>query len=443
MSHILHVGFAEAFAGAIDVERDTVTLLLHRYRVERLPRHVLARFARVAVFDTDDPSDMCGYEKQLDTIVALADDLVAEFGPPQAVVGIFEHTVYPAAVLRDRFGVPGTPAAVALRCRDKVEMKRALRAGGVPAPRFWPVDAATTAAELRTSLAGVAGRLVLKPRAQAGSAGVRVFDSLERVLEHAAATGFPDGHELEEFVDGTVCHLDGVVRDGVVRFLSLCRYVGTCFDFEADGAAVGSVTVDDPETLDRATAFTAAVLDALRLRDSGFHLEAFLTPDGGFTFLEIGCRFGGAGVPAQLKLAAGFDIVRESVLAGTGEPAEWTGPGTMGAAALARRGLRASGILWVPMPSETPARVRRIHGLDTCPDSVVFSEIPAIGAELTRGGFYAAAGKFVLVGPSTLAVQADIETLIATYSVETVAVGAEPLDLAEPAGTAGTAGTAA
>lgn len=85
---------------------------------------MLGPFARVVVSDSDDPSDTTGYERQLDTIIKLADELAVEFGPPRAVVGIFEHTVYPAAVLRERFGLAGTPAEVALRCRDKVEVKR-------------------------------------------------------------------------------------------------------------------------------------------------------------------------------------------------------------------------------------------------------------------------------------------------------------------------------
>src|SRR5690349_6258232 len=361
MSHIMHVGFAEAFSGAVDLDGDdVVTVLLHRYRVERLPEHVLARFDRVAVFDTEDPSDMTGYEQQLDTIVKLADELAAEFGPPRAVVGLFEHTVYPSAVLRDRFDVPGTRAEVALRCRDKVEMKRALRAGDVPVPRFWPVGSGTTPEELRDRLAGVTGRVVLKPRRQAGSVGVRAFASVAEVLDHAAAIGFEDGYELEEYVDGPVHHLDGVVRDGAVRFLSVSRYVGTCLGFEAETVPVGSMTVDDPDVVDRAAAFTAATLTALGLRDSSFHLEAFLTPGGRFVFLEIACRFGGAGVPAQLRLAAGFDIVRESALAGTGDPSEWTGPVTVPPSG------GSTGMLWMPVPGKTRGRVRRIRGLDTC-----------------------------------------------------------------------------
>lgn len=416
MSHILHVGFAEAFADAIEFEHDAVTVLLHRYRVERLPKHVLARFARVAVFDTEDPADMTSYEKELGTILRLADELAAEFGPPRAVVGLFEHTVYPAAVLRDHFGVPGTRAEVALRCRDKVEMKRALQGSDVPVPRFWPVDSSTTAEELQGLLTGVPGRMVLKPRGQAGSVGIGVFPSVAEVLDHAATAGFEEGCELEEFVDGSVCHLDGVVRDGVVRFLSVSRYLGTCLDFKTEAVPVGSVTFDDPDTVDRAATFTAAALNRLHLYDSSFHLEAFLSPSGEFVFLEIACRFGGAGVPTQLRLAAGFDIARESVLAGTGEPSEWAGPRTITAVA---RG--ASGMLWMPIPGNGAGRVRRIHGLDTCPDSVVFSEIPSIAAQLSPDGFYAAAGKFILAGPSTASVQADIEALMSSYAVETTA----------------------
>jgi hypothetical protein len=65
--------------------------------------------------------------------------------------------------------------------------------------------------------------------------------------------------------------------------------------------------------------------------------------------------------------------------------------------------------------------VRRIHGLDRCPDSVVFSEIPSIGAVLDPGTFYAAAGKFILIGSDTASVEADIEALMSNYRVEMVA----------------------
>ena len=150
-------------------------------------------------------------------------------------MGLFEHTVYPAAVLRDHFGVPGTRPQVALRCRDKVEMKRALEGSDVVVPKFWPVQESTTAAELEQLLVGIPGRVVLKPRGQAGSAGVRAFDSVADLLDQAAGAGFENGYEVEEFVEGTVCHLDGVVRDGAVGFLSVSRYLGTCLEFEAEG----------------------------------------------------------------------------------------------------------------------------------------------------------------------------------------------------------------
>jgi biotin carboxylase len=284
----------------------------------------------------------------------------------------------------------------------------------VPVPRFWPVDASTTAAELRHLLADVPGRLVLKPRAQAASMGIRAFGSVAEVLDHAATDGFSDGYELEEFIDGTICHLDGVVRDGVIGFISVSRYLSTCLDWETKAFPIGSVTLDNPQTVTQAAAFAESVLTSLGLRDSSFHLEAFLTPSGEFVFLEIACRFGGGGVPGSLRLFAGFDIVRESVLASAGRPSEWTGAPTITAVAPG-----AAGFLMIPIPGEAPSRVRRIHGLDKCPDSVVFSAIPSIASELRAEGLYPTAGLFVFTGPSTASVEADIRTLASNYSVET------------------------
>jgi hypothetical protein len=190
--------------------------------------------------------------------------------------------------------------------------------------------------------------------------------------------------------------------------------VNTCLDWETKALPVGSVTLDDPQTVSRALTLAEAVLAALGVRDSTFHLEAFLMPSGEFVFLEAACRFGGAGVPALLREYAGFDIARESVLAGTGQPSEWSGAPTITAHTHG-----AGGFLWIPFPGNAPSRVRRIHGLDTCPDSVVFSEIPSIAAELIPGTFFAPASKFVFAGQSTASVEADIRTLMSNYALET------------------------
>ena len=58
--------------------------------------------------------------------------------------------------------------------------------------------------------------------------------------------------------------------------------------------------------------------DALPAFDGGFHLEAFLTPEGP-VFSEVGSRIGGGSIPEEVELSYGVNIVEESILAQRGE----------------------------------------------------------------------------------------------------------------------------
>jgi hypothetical protein len=64
--------------------------------------------------------------------------------------------------------------------------------------------------------------------------------------------------------------------------------------------------------------------------------------------------------------------------------------------------------------------VRRIRGLDTCPDSVVLSDIPDIGQTVNDDiTVFPTAGKFAFSGASTAEVERDIRRLAAAYTLET------------------------
>jgi hypothetical protein len=174
------------------------------------------------------------------------------------------------------------------------------------------------------------------------------------------------------------------------------------------------VTFDDPHVVAKAADFASSVLQRLGLQNSSFHLEAFLTSGGDFVFLEVACRFGGAGVPRQLRLVYGFDIVEESLLACMQLPSRWRGAGTV----LGTPSVGASGWLYMPVPGETRSRVRGVHGLDARPDSVIFAEIPNVGEVLDPAGFYIASGKFVLSGAGTESVERDLRRIMDTYAVD-------------------------
>jgi hypothetical protein len=206
-----------------------------------------------------------------------------------------------------------------------------------------------------------------------------------------------------------------VVRDGVVHWFCAAKYVNSCFAFGQDDVPVASVTLDDPTLVGRALAFTRMVLRAIGLTDSVFHLEAFLTPEDRFVFLEIGARPGGAGIPVRSREIYGVDLAREAVLASTGEPSEVAVPGTVLEGG-------ASGFLIMPLSAGGGGRVRRVDGLDNLPASVVRADVPAVGDVLTGEELWPTVGSFLLRGESTASVEQDMTTIAERYQVS-IALG--------------------
>ncbi|MFP3686289.1 hypothetical protein SB847_21530, partial [Bacillus sp. SIMBA_026] len=82
--------------------------------------------------------------------------------------------------------------------------------------------------------------LILKPIDGQSSHGVQKI--CDAVQLRTAIANLPSGGEwdLEEFVAGTLMHVDGLVdRNGNVTLVVPSRYVNTCLDFTA-GAPLGA-----------------------------------------------------------------------------------------------------------------------------------------------------------------------------------------------------------
>jgi hypothetical protein len=415
--HVVHVGFFERTAELLDFDNYDVSVVLDPPTAKSLPKWLRERFAAIGVIDVPDRLNLEDYDQASDQMIGLVEEFSKTLGEPSGIVGLYEHTTVPAARLREHFGLPGTDLATSALFRDKVRMKEALR-GVVPLPRFWSVDSSTSQADLREIVGELPGKVVLKPKSQAASFGVEIFDSAADLLTHAETTGISDGYEVEEFVEGTVCHFDGVLRDGRLCFLNVSRYVGDCFAFQHRNQPLASVTIDDPALVARASEFTDRVLTTMGLRDSTFHLEAFHTPDDTLVFLEVANRFGGAFISQHVKAVLGVDLVEESIAACLLLPSAVESGAADGADGPSELPV-ASGWVYPALREKSQCRVKRIHGLDKCPDSVVLSDIPSIGQVLNEHpDVFVAAGKFVLTGPSTAAVERDIQTVIETYSLD-------------------------
>lgn len=226
------------------------------------------------------------------------------------VISLSEYDIVEAAKVREALGVAGPSYADAQLVRDKVAMKRAVVAAGIDAPRFLSLAGFDDGVATMTW----AARTVLKPTHGAGSEDVVIFataaDALAALAERRTGVAKLEGatpafgsYELEEFVDGPIVHLDGLVREGRVEVAIGSRYIGTCQRYN-ENVPLGSYQFDlDAPTM----AWIQRVITATRIQMGAFHLEA-IESERGLVFLEIGNRTGGAGVPQATSIAWGDDF---------------------------------------------------------------------------------------------------------------------------------------
>ncbi|WP_369148938.1 acetyl-CoA carboxylase biotin carboxylase subunit family protein [Streptomyces sp. R44] len=230
--------------------------------------------------------------------------------PVTAVAAVHERAVLLAAELRTEFGLPGTGYETALRFRDKVLMKEAVRAAGtVEVPDFRPLG---TAADL-DRVDWSTGRKVIKARRELGAKDVHFAGTLEearRITSGLDLSG--DRYEIEDFVAGRIYHCDSVVRDGRVEFRSVGRYLANPAGY-APGGVLGTVLVTQGALVGRISELNATVLAALGFENGTTHLELFHTPDDRLVFCEVAARPPGALVPQVLQAQYGFDIVETHI----------------------------------------------------------------------------------------------------------------------------------
>lgn len=360
------------------------------HRVDGLGSEVIA----VECFDVDG-SDIDAYDRAVPQMIEHLVRLIDTHGPPEAVLGLHEHTILPAARLGAVAGADPARIAVAERCRDKIAMKRAVGRAGVRTPRF--LDAAASDVSVVQRAFGTGCALVLKPRSGAAALGVSTFSGLPDFLAAHPDGRIPVGYELEEFVDADVCHIDGVVRGGQLVLCEPSKYLGTPLEYQLRARPLASISLDDEAERDRARVFAGAVLEAVGLEDGVFHLEAFLVGEE-FVFLEVANRVGGGPIRAALRMRTGVDLLVEAITIGLDLPAS-TGAGPSSV---------VTGWVMVPAAGREAASEQRI-ATGGLPDSVVRDGLPEDGSAVTPSeDVWNAAAMVLLRGETAAEVERDL-----------------------------------
>ena len=291
-----------------------------------------------------------GYE-----LSGVVESRVLEMAGEFDVTDVFtvqEHDLERAAQLREILGLDGWPSSDALTWRNKLAMKDSARRAGIAVAAQAPVDCAT---DLVAFAAEHGFPVVVKPRDGAGSLGVRVLHDESEIAEVFAEDR--SNLMVESFVDGPMCHVDGLLVDGEIQYVYASQYLFALSDFRAlhRGRLDTTLDPDDPLSV-RLVEFTRSVIDALPApRNFAFHAEVFHTPDDRLVLCEIAARPGGAQNRAIAEVMFGIDPFEGMVRANCGLPLGIEGERPLRPATMAGQLLfgRRSGTV-VAVPGEPP-----------------------------------------------------------------------------------------
>ncbi|QSB04154.1 ATP-grasp domain-containing protein [Natronoglycomyces albus] len=216
-----------------------------------------------------------------------------------------ELSAVPVAEVNKALGLPGTSADVCHIIRDKFLTREALDAAGISPVRHRRIS---TVEEAVRFLDDIGDRIVLKPGMGAASLHINVVttaDEVARAVKEIGDFGF-GGVLAEEYLEGPVVSVEAFSHHGRHVVLGVCEYqVNEHFvEWECSVSSDQAAPI-----LGELRELTAAVLDAVGLKDGPSHSEFVLTENGP-RLLETHNRLSGSGIPEMVNRATGWDPAR-------------------------------------------------------------------------------------------------------------------------------------
>lgn len=211
------------------------------------------------------------------------------------------------AQLRERYQLSGPKIQDILPFVDKVVMKEKLKAGNIKMPHYvhFNYDKFNNDNEryLQEIEKNIGYPMLAKPTNSVGSINTKQILSLAD-LRNYVEINIPDrsDFEIDEFIEGKLCHSDGLIKNNQILFFQSCAYNTPCLNF-TKGAPLGSILIfKDTLLKNKISLFAQKIIKALEPPDGAFHLEFFIKGDE-LIFLEMAARSPGAlAIPTYQKM---------------------------------------------------------------------------------------------------------------------------------------------
>jgi biotin carboxylase len=233
------------------------------------------------------------------------------------VVGLDEFDVMTAARAREHLQLGGMSSGQALSFRDKLSMRNIACEAKIACPQFTGVF---NISDINAFLERTPGPWIVKPRFEVSAFGIRKCETREDVWNVISDLDrrnnwrdHPSQFVLEEFITGSVFHVDSIVSDGKVMACGVSRYGTPPFSVTHYGGVFTTSILPyrskERKELER---LNASLLEAFKYKKGVSHAEFLQSEaDGKFYLLEVACRVGGAYIANVLEHACNFNLWRE------------------------------------------------------------------------------------------------------------------------------------
>jgi biotin carboxylase len=227
------------------------------------------------------------------------------------IVALDEFDMENVSALREHLRIPGMGLTTVRYFRDKLAMRGGAREAGIRVPDFAHV---LNYDDLRGFMKRVSGPWLLKPRSQASGIGMKKIHQEAELWPWLDRLGDQQSfYLLEQFVPGSVYHVDSVVSEREVIFAEAHAYGAPPLDVSHQGGVFTTRTLPR-ESADAKNLFRAnrKLLKGLGLVRGVTHAEFLKAHAGGkFYFIEVAARVGGAYIAEAIEAATGINLWRE------------------------------------------------------------------------------------------------------------------------------------
>jgi len=227
------------------------------------------------------------------------------------IVALDEFDMENVSAIREHLRIPGMGLSTVRYFRDKLAMRMRAKEAGVPVPEFVHV---LNHDELQDYMARVPAPWLLKPRSQASGIGMKKIYQPYELWPWLDKLGDEQSHFLlEQFVPGSVFHVDSVVNEREVLFADAHAYGVPPLDVSHAGGVFTTRTVErDSADAKALQEVNKKLIESLGLLRGVTHAEFLKShSDGNLYFLEIAARVGGAYISDVVEAASGINLWRE------------------------------------------------------------------------------------------------------------------------------------